>query len=103
MTWCVLIRMGLPSIVHEQNQGVVTPIGAILKAATGDTTKSPGHGGFFSSVTESRRFLRWLKTVTRSKASRFKRNARDPSYFIYAVVTRTTRNFEVWSRGHSQI
>ena len=89
MTWCVLIRMGLPSIVHEQYQGVVTPIGAILKAATGDTTKSPGHGGFFSSVTESRRFSRRLKTVTRSKASRFKRNARDPSYFIYAVVTRT--------------
>ena len=28
-------------------QGVVTPIGTILKAATGVTTKSPGHGGFF--------------------------------------------------------
>ena len=70
-------------------QGVVTPIGAILKAVTGDTTKSPGHGGFFSSVTESQRFSRWLKTVTRSKASRFKRNARDPFYFIYAVVTKT--------------
>ena len=67
-------------------QGVVTPIGAILKAMTGDTTKSPGHGGFFSSVTESRRFSRWLKTVTGSKASRFKCNA---FYFIYAVVTRT--------------
>ena len=70
-------------------QGVVTPIGAILKAATGDTTKSPGHGGFSSSVTESRRFSRRLKTVTGSKASRFKRNARDLYYFIYAVVTRT--------------
>ena len=56
----------------------VTPIGAILKATTGDTTKSPGHGGFFSSVTESRRFSIRLKTVTRSKASRFKRNARHP-------------------------
>ena len=55
---------------------MVTPIGAILKAATGDTTKSPGHGGFFSSVTGS-------------KASHFKHNARDPFYFIYAVVTRT--------------
>ena len=65
---------------------MVTPIGAILKAATGDTTKSPGHRGFFSSVTESRRFSRRLKTVTGSKASRFKRNAHDP---FYAVVTRT--------------
>ena len=27
--------------------------------------------------------------VTRSKASRFKRNTRDPFHFIYAVVTRT--------------
>ena len=43
---------------QEEEQGVVTPIGAILKAATGDTTKSPGHGGFFSSVTESQRFSR---------------------------------------------
>ena len=68
---------------------MVTPIGAILKAATGDTTKSPGHRGFFSSVTESQRFSRRLKTVTGSKASRFKRNARDPFYFIYAVVMRT--------------
>ena len=71
-------------------QGVVTPIGAILKAATGDTTKSPGHGGFFSSVTESRRFSRRLKTVTGSKASRFKRNARDPFYFIMIL-------FMLWS------
>ena len=70
-------------------QGVVTPIGSILKAATRDTTKSSGHGGFLSSVTESQRFSRRLKTVTGSKASRFKRNARDLFYFIYAVVTRT--------------
>ena len=68
---------------------MVTPIGAILKAATGDTMKSPGHGGFFSLVTESRRCSRRLKTVTGSKASHFKRNACDPFYFIYAVVTRT--------------
>ena len=81
-------------------QGMVTPIGAILKAATGDTTKSLGHGGFFSSVTESRRFSRWLKTVTGSKASRFKRNARDP---YLRCGHEDTDNFEVWSRGHSQI
>ena len=74
---------------ERSTQGVVTPIGAILKAATGDTTKSPGHGGFSSSVTESRRFSRWFKTVTGSKASRFKRNACDLYYFIYTVVTRT--------------
>ena len=40
-----------PVAGHSQEQvkrqGVVTPIGAILKAATGDTTKSPGHGCFF--------------------------------------------------------
>ena len=36
----------------DNAQGVVTPIGAILKAVIGDTTKSPGHGGFSSSVTE---------------------------------------------------
>ena len=77
---------------------MVTPIGAILKAATGDTTKSPGHGGFSSSVTESRRFSRRLKTVTGSKASRFKRNARDLYYFIYAVVTRTRA-----IRGQAQV
>ena len=74
-------------------QGVVTPLGAILKAVTRDTTKSPGHGGFFSSVTESRRFSRRLKTVTGSKASRFKCNACDPFYFIYVVVTRTCAIF----------
>ena len=84
-----LLAVGLGSRL----QGVVTPIGAILEAATGDTTKSPGHGGFFSSVTESRRFSRRLKTVTGSKASRFKRNARDLFYFIYAVVTRTRAQF----------
>ena len=83
--------------MHLFLQGVVTPIGAILKAATGDMTKSPGHGGFFSSVTESRRFSRWLKTVTGSKASHFKRNACDPFYFIYAVVTRTRA---ILSCGH---
>ena len=33
-------------------QGVVTPIGAVLTAETGDTTRSPGHGSFFNvSVT----------------------------------------------------
>ena len=78
--------------VQEDIQGVVTPIGAILKAATGDTTKSPGHGGFSSSVTESRRFSRRLKTVTGSKASRFKRNARA----IFIIL------FTLWSRGHAQ-
>ena len=77
------------TVAGDKDQGVVTSIGTILKAATGDTTKSPGHGGFFSSVTESRRFSRRLKTATGSKASRFKRNERDLFYFIYAVVTRT--------------
>ena len=28
-------------------QGVITPIGAVLTAETGDTTRSPGHGDFF--------------------------------------------------------
>ena len=28
-------------------QGVVTPIGAVLTAEIGDTTRSPGHRGFF--------------------------------------------------------
>ena len=38
-------------------QGVVTPIGAVLMDETGDTTRSPGHGGFFLSVTGSLRFI----------------------------------------------
>ena len=65
------------------------------KAATGDTTKSPGHGGFFLSVTESRRFSRQLKAVTGSKASHFKCNACDPFYFIMILFT-------LWSQGHAQ-
>ena len=42
-------QSGVLSVPHQVNarQGVVTPIGTILKAATGDTTKLPGHGGFF--------------------------------------------------------
>ena len=70
------ITIEAPISLYTNMQGVVTPIGAILKAVTGDMTKSPGHGGFFSSVTES-------------KASRLKRNAHNPFYFVYAVVTRT--------------
>ena len=38
-------------------QVVVTPIGAVLTAKTGDTTRSPGHRGFFLSVTGSLRFF----------------------------------------------
>ena len=34
-------------LTHEGCQGVITPIGAVLTAETGDTTKSPGHGGVF--------------------------------------------------------
>ena len=98
-----LVYSNLSYKKFDNTQGVVTPIGAILKAATGDMTKSPGHGGFFSSVTESRKVFKMAQNGHRVKASRFKHNARDPFYFIYAVVTRTTRNFEVWSRGHSQI
>ena len=36
---------------------VVTPIDAVLTAKTGDTMRSPGHGGFFLSVTGSLRFF----------------------------------------------
>ena len=82
-------RRGKKRKDKRKSKGWSLPIGAILKAATGDTTKSPGHGGFFSSVTESRRCSRRLKTVTGSKASRFKRNTHNPFHFIYAVVTRT--------------
>ena len=81
--------------VDYWTQGVVTPIGAILKAASWDTTKLPGHGGFFLSVTESRRFSRQLKAVTGSKASHFKCNACDPFYFIMILFT-------LWSQGHAQ-
>ena len=94
----MLISQARPLTFHKGDrlqQGMVTPISAILKAATGVTTKSPGHGGFFSSVTESRRFSRRLKTVTGSKASCFKRNARDPFYFIMILFT-------LWSQGHMQ-
>ena len=38
-------------------QGVVTPIGTVLTAETGDTTRSPGHRDFFLSVTGSLRFF----------------------------------------------
>ena len=38
-------------------QGVVTPIGAVVTAKTRDTMRSPGHGGFFLSVTGSLRFF----------------------------------------------
>ena len=38
-------------------QGVVTPIGAVLTAKAGDTTRSPGHGGCFLSVTGSLRYF----------------------------------------------
>ena len=43
--------------LRRHNQGVVTPIGAVLTAETGDTMRSPGHGGFFLSVTGSLRFF----------------------------------------------
>ena len=33
-------------LLVNASQGVVTPIGAVLTAETGDTTRSPGHGGF---------------------------------------------------------
>ena len=36
---------------------MVTPIGAVLTAETGDTTRSPGHESFFLSVTGSLRFF----------------------------------------------
>ena len=95
--FCLVFVLQVESTVRQltreqrllTTQGVVTPIDAILKAATGDTTRSPGHRGFFLLVTGSRRFSRRLKTVTGSKASRFKRYARDPFYFIHAMVTRT--------------
>ena len=38
-------------------QGVVTPTGAVLTAEAGDTTRSPGHGGCFLSVTGSLRYF----------------------------------------------
>ena len=43
--------------IELPHQGVVTPIGAVLTAETGDTTRSPGHGGFFLSVTGSLRLF----------------------------------------------
>ena len=39
-------------------QGVVTPIGSVLMAETGDTTRSLSHGGLFLSVTRSLRFFK---------------------------------------------
>ncbi len=59
LVWFVMVRQ-----TGIQNQGVVTPIGAILAAATGVTMRSRGHQGFFSVVTRSRRFSGKVKTVT---------------------------------------
>ena len=36
---------------------MATPTGAVLTAETGGMTRSPGHGGFFLSVTGSLRFF----------------------------------------------
>ena len=36
----------------RQIQGVVTPIGIILMATTGDMVRSLGHGGFFHRITK---------------------------------------------------
>ena len=36
---------------------MVTPVGAVFTAETGDMTRSPGHGGFFLLVTGSLRFF----------------------------------------------
>ena len=70
----------LPS---ASSQGVVTPIGAILKAATGDTT-----------VTRPRRFFLVGHRVT--KVFKMAQNGLRCGH-------EDTGNFEVWSRGHSQI
>ena len=48
------VKLQAPLLVF---QGVVTPTGAVLTAETRDTTRSPGHGGFFLSVTGSLRFF----------------------------------------------
>ena len=37
---------------------MATPTGAVLTAETGGTTRSPGHRGFFLSVTGSLRFFK---------------------------------------------
>ena len=75
-------------IVHEQ--GVVTPIGAILKAATGDTTKSPGHGGF--SRSQSHKGFQ-----DSSKRSQGQNQA--ASSVMRAILFIL---FTLWSRGHMQ-
>ena len=67
---------------------MVTPIGAILKAATGDTTKSPGHGGFFLV---GHRVMKVFKTAQNGHKVKSK-----PMGVILLIL------FTLWSRGHTQ-
>ena len=47
----------------SESQGVVTPIGAVLTAETGDTTRSSGYEGFFP---HGHGFLRRLMILWRA-------------------------------------
>ena len=71
--------------VHLGIQGVVTPIGAVLTAETGDTKRSPGHGDFFP-------FGHGVTTVFRGI-----------SWSFGGQHTRQCSCNVLWSRGHSRI
>ena len=75
---------------------MVTPIGAILRAATGDTTKSPGHGGFFLV---GHRVTKVFKTA--QNGHRVNKNLKQGASSVHAL--RYARSiFTLWSRGHAQ-
>ncbi len=86
---------------------MVTPIGAILAAATGVTMRSRGHQGFSSVVTRSRRFSGKVKTVTeraRIRLGTYQSNMQGDE-FEYGRTTLhcshgVTNDFVVKSRGH---
>ena len=84
---CILVCNCLPSLTELRmaSQGVVTPIGAILKAATGTRRSHQAMEVFFRRSQSHEGFQDGSKR-SQAKASRFKRNVHDP---FYAVVTRT--------------
>ena len=84
-------------------RGVVTPIGAILKAATGVTTKSPGHGGFFLVGHRVTKVFKTTQNGHRVKSEPLQALCARSFLFYLRCGHEDTRNFEVWSRGHSQI
>ena len=80
-------------------QGVVTPIGAVLTAETGDTTRSPAHGGFSFRSLGHYGFSSHLMILWRAG---LQHSTRDYTAVMHRGH-RFTSDFKVWLRGHSRI